>query len=239
MVVAGRPAGRHRPPAPRPRRDRGRRGPDDAAVPPVRGPRRRRSAAAELSTDWVGEHWDGAAERAGRRSRWRSRPRPPASGGRRRRPRTPVRDRRPRRRADGWRAAARADARRPVARDETACGSRTGRPATILGEVDRRRPPGDRRSARRSCRRAGPARPRACGHGSPSRSSSTAGGSSSRSRTPSRAALRDRATSAASRRERRRADRGPCHHPGTGRVGGRRRRATPSRRAAGCSRWRR
>ena len=53
-----------------------------------------------------------------------------------------------------------------------------------------------------------------------------------------RAALRDRATSAAGRLERRRAARHPCHHPGTGRLGGRRRRATPSRRAAGCSRSR-
>ena len=41
------------------------------------------------------------------------------------------------------------------------------------------------------------------------------------------------------RRDRRRAARHPCHHPGTGRVGGRRRRRHGHGRAAGCSRSRR
>ena len=178
--------------------------PDDPAVPPVRGPARRRSRAGELSTDWVAEHWDGPAERA----RLRRRPRSAAAvaGGDRWGPGRAVRRRRPagpaRPRRTAWAAAARADA--------TSTGGRGEPPARSTDRGDRRRPgarsipdaarrrdrprPGERPLVLPAAR----ARPTAARPDRASRSSSTAGGSSSRSRTRARADLRDRATPAAS-----------------------------------------
>ena len=63
MVHGPRPRRGDRPPAARARRDRDRRRPDDAAVPPRSSRGATRSATADLSTGWVDEHWDGEAAR--------------------------------------------------------------------------------------------------------------------------------------------------------------------------------
>ena len=178
-----RPARRHRPPAARPRRDRGRRHPDDPAVPPVRGPAPG-FAAADLSTDWVAEAWDGPAERAAvveaaavaaaavaaaRRVLTSSRP------ATRRHPAPPT-SRMGRRRPGRRRRSVASMTRRRVT--DRATGD-------LVADVDRdRRVDPDRPRTRRA--KTGPARDRGArppAAGPASRSSSPAGGSSSRSRT--------------------------------------------------------
>ena len=85
MVHAGDRVGGHRPAAARPRRDRGRRHPDDPAVPPLRRPARRASGRATCRPTGSPSEWDGPAERArspGRRGRRPLEPSPaaPATG---------------------------------------------------------------------------------------------------------------------------------------------------------------
>ena len=207
--------------------------------------------AGDLSTDWVGEDWDGAGRA--------SAPRPAAAEAAAAavaaaRSRTagsrPARRRGPRRSRRLGEPPARADADRPVAAMSRAPRSRDRATGEVVAELDR---PTRRRVALRHADRA----PRPI----PSRGERpivlpAARPSTARGRRALEvvvdgwrfelevedadlADLRERATSQPRGGRPSRTDRGSCHHPGAGRVRGRRRRATRSRPASGSSWWRR
>ena len=179
--------------------------------------------------------WDGAADRA----REAARAAGEAAGSRRceRRPAAAVRDGRRvppprvdpgrrRRRPDGRRRRPSPTAGRPLPGDDadrsvaamTRLRARRGT-APSSAEVDPADDRPDRHRARRAPRRRA-GRPPTAARGAPrSRSSSTAGASRSRSRTPAAPTCASGRRRGRARGDPPRPDRGPCHHPGTRRVG--------------------
>ena len=200
--------------------------------------------AGDLSIDWVAERWDGPADRArgmprrrprrgpgGRRAEDRSAaPEPGAAGGAGRPGRDRLGGRRPGRRG------------RSVARDEPPARHGPGDRRASWPRSTRapRRPRTEPRPGDRPIVLAGDA-PVADGprpHRGRGRRRRLAVRARGRGRRPGRPpGPGDRPSRDGGRPPR--PDRGSCHHPGTGRVGGGRRRAMPSRPASGSSRWRR